>query len=197
MVNALVLLLLQSAYFLIPAYFANMAPPIAKKFKFLEFLKIPIDRGKKFRDGRSIFGQNKTYRGYVVGIIGGLIGAYLQMFLYESKIFHSFFQTLSIPGINYTSHYTIILLGILLSVGAITGDLVESFFKRRLDKGSGESLIPWDQIDHVIGAYIFVLPIAFYALTWQLFLCSALVTFFLHVIINHIAFYIGIRNEKW
>jgi CDP-2,3-bis-(O-geranylgeranyl)-sn-glycerol synthase len=89
------------------------------------------------------------------------------------------------------------LLGVLLSVGAITGDLIESFFKRRLSKEPGESLVPWDQIDHVVGAYLFVLPVAFYALTWQLFLCSIMLTFFLHVIINHIAFYLHIRKEKW
>jgi CDP-2,3-bis-(O-geranylgeranyl)-sn-glycerol synthase len=191
--NALLLLLLQSTYFLIPAYFANMAPPIAKKFKFLEFLKVPIEKGKKFSDGKSLFGKNKTYRGYVVGLIGGLIGAYLQMLLYRFP----FFQSISISGIDYTSHYIIILLGILLSVGAITGDLVESFFKRRLNKESGESFVPWDQIDHVMGAYLFALPIAFYALTWRLFLCSIILTFFLHVIINHIAFYLHIRKEKW
>jgi CDP-2,3-bis-(O-geranylgeranyl)-sn-glycerol synthase len=191
--NALILLLLQSAYFLIPAYFANMAPPIAKKFKFLEFLKIPIERGRQFRDGRSMFGKNKTYRGYVVGVLGGIIGAYLQMLLYR----YPFFQSISVSGIDYTSHYIIILLGILLGFGAITGDLVESFFKRRLNKESGESFVPWDQIDHVIGAYIFVLPIAFYFVTWKLFLCSLIITFFLHVIINHIAFYLNIRGEKW
>ena len=191
--NALLVLLLQSVYFLIPAYFANMAPPIAKKFKFLEFLNIPIERGKKLSDGRGLFGKNKTYRGYVVGVIAGIIGAYIQMLLYH----YPFFQSISISGIDYTSHYIIISIGVLLSVGAITGDLIESFFKRRLNKESGESFVPWDQIDHVIGAYIFVLPIAFYSLTWELFLCSLVITFFLHVIINHIAFYLGIRNEKW
>jgi CDP-2,3-bis-(O-geranylgeranyl)-sn-glycerol synthase len=191
--NTLLLLLIQSAYFLIPAYFANMAPPIAKKFKFLESLKIPIDRGKKFSDGRSLFGQNKTYRGYVVGIIGGIIGAYIQMLLFKYPIF----QNISIIGIDYTSHFVVLLLGVLLGFGAITGDLIESFLKRRVGMDSGESFVPWDQIDHVIGAYIFVLPIVFYALTWKLFLCSIIITFFLHVIINHISFYMNIRQEKW
>jgi len=191
--NALLLLLLQSAYFLIPAYFANMAPPIAKKFKFLEFLNIPIDRGRSFKDGRNIFGKNKTYRGYVVGAIGGIIGAYLQMFLFKFPIFHQ----ISIPGIDYTNHLVVISLGILLSFGAITGDLIESFFKRRMNKDSGQSFVPWDQIDHVMGAYLFALPIVFNFISWQLFLCSLIITFFLHVIINHIAFYLHIRNEKW
>jgi CDP-2,3-bis-(O-geranylgeranyl)-sn-glycerol synthase len=191
--NTLLLLVLQSTYFLIPAYFANMAPPIAKKFKILESLNIPIDKGRSHKDGRSIFGKNKTYRGYVVGIIGGIIGAFLQIILFTNQFFHS----ISVPGIDYTNYFIILSLGVLLSFGAITGDLVESFFKRRLNKDSGQSMIPWDQIDHVMGAYLFSLPITFYFISWKLFLCSLIITFFLHVIINHIAFYFGIRNEKW
>jgi CDP-2,3-bis-(O-geranylgeranyl)-sn-glycerol synthase len=170
-----------------------MAPPIAKKFKFLEFLNKPIDRGKKALDGKDLFGKNKTYRGYVVGVIGGIIGAYLQMILFNIPWMKSFY----IPGIDYASHYIIILLGVLLGLGAISGDLIESFLKRRAGMDSGKSLVPWDQIDHVIGAYLFVIPITLYYLTWQLFLCSLIATFFLHIVINHIAFYLDIRKEKW
>ncbi len=191
--NDFILLLLQSAYFLIPAYFANMAPPLVKKAKFLEFLNIPVDKGKKFKDGKPLFGTNKTCRGFVVGAIGGIIGAYLQMFLYQ----FFFFQQISIPGIDYTSHIIVILLGLLMGLGAITGDLIESFFKRRLSVNPGESLKPWDQIDLVIGAYIFVVPLLYAQLSWTLFLCSIIITFFLHVLSNHTAFYLRIRNEKW
>jgi len=192
-VSAFLLLLLKSAYFLIPAYFANMAPPIAKKLKLLEFLNIPVDYGKRFPDNKPLFGKNKTYRGFVVGAIGGIIGAYLQMFLYRFTLFSS----ISVSGINYNSHYIIILLGLLMGVGAITGDLVESFFKRRMDIDSGESFVPWDQIDLVLGAYIFILPLIYLYLSWQLFLCSIIISFFLLIIVNHISFYLGIRKEKW
>jgi CDP-2,3-bis-(O-geranylgeranyl)-sn-glycerol synthase len=191
--SGILLLILQSAYFLIPAYFANMLPPIAKKFKIFEFLNIPVDFGKKFRDGKPLFGKNKTYRGFLVGIIGGVIGAYLQMFLYK----FSFFQIISIHGIAYTNHQTIILLGVLLGFGAIAGDVIESFFKRRLNVDSGASMAPWDQIDLAIGAYLFVFPFVYIFLSWQLFLSSIIITFFLTVIVNHISFYLHIRNERW
>lgn len=192
-INGILLLILQSAYFLIPAYFANMMPPLVKKLKILKFLNIPLDFGKKFRDGRPLFGRNKTYRGFFVGIIGGLVGAYLQMLLYNFSIF----QTLSINGIDYTNYVVIILLGVFMGAGAITGDLIESFFKRRLNVDSGASMAPWDQIDLVIGAYIFVLPFVYLFISWQLFLCSIVITFCLNVMVNHIAFYLHIRNEKW
>jgi len=192
-INGLLLLILQSVYFLIPAYFANMAPPLVKKLKLLEFLNIPLDFGKKFRDGRPLFGRNKTYRGFLVGILGGVIGAYLQMLLYKFSIF----QTLSINGIDYSNYQTIILIGVLMGAGAIAGDLVESFFKRRLNIDSGVSFVPWDQTDLVIGAYIFVFPLIYMFISWQLFLCSLVVTFCLHIITNHLSFYLHIRSEKW
>jgi CDP-2,3-bis-(O-geranylgeranyl)-sn-glycerol synthase len=189
----LIFLILKSTYFLIPAYLANMAPPLVKKIKLLEFLKIPVDHGKKFSDGKVLFGKNKTYRGFVVGAIGGIIGAYLQMFLFQFTLF----QKVSISGIDYNNHIIVLLIGLLMGLGAITGDLIESFFKRRINVNPGESLKPWDQIDLVLGAYLFVLPITYLYLSWSVFLCSIIMTFFLHVLVNHIAFYLHIRNEKW
>jgi len=190
------LLLLKSAYFLIPAYFANMAPPLAKKLKIFECLAHPVDNNKVLRDGRSLFGRNKTYRGFLVGLIGGVLGAYLQMLLFNIP----FFRSISVVGIDYSSHAVVLLIGMLMGVGAITGDLIESFFKRRLNIGSGEMFVPWDQTDLVMGAYLFMLPFVYIykiLVSWQLFLCSILTTFFLHIIINHIAFYLNIRKEKW
>jgi len=187
------LLLLESAYFLVPAYFANMSPPLAKKFRLLEFSASPIDRGKKLADEGYLFGQNKTYRGFLVGMLGGVIGGALQALLYNTGFFHS----LSINGIAYDNLTFMICFGALMGFGAIFGDLTESFFKRRLGIGSGKSFVPWDQIDLVIGAYVLILPIAYSIVSWQLFLCSLIITFFLHILVNHIAFYLKIRKEKW
>ncbi|HYD03145.1 MAG TPA: CDP-archaeol synthase [Alphaproteobacteria bacterium] len=192
--NEILLVVLQSVYLLVPAYFANMAPPIFKKLKLLKSLDRPIDGNKKL-GGKPIFGKNKTYRGFLSGILFGIAGAYLQMILFSLNL--GFFKSISIPGIDYTSHVVVILLGFLLGFGALAGDLVESFFKRRIDIPSGGKFIPWDQIDHTIGAYLFILPLLAGLLSWQLFASSIIVGFFLHVIVNHISFYIGIRKEKW
>jgi CDP-2,3-bis-(O-geranylgeranyl)-sn-glycerol synthase len=187
------ILLLKSAYLLVPAYFANMAPPLAKKFKMFESLATPVDKGKKLRDERHLFGENKTYRGFIVGMLGGIIGGILQSLLYNV----SFFNNISIEGIAYNNLIFMICFGALMGFGAIFGDLVESFFKRRLGRGPGERFVPWDQIDLVFGAYIFVTPVIYFVISWQLFLCSIIVTFFLHVITNHAAYYLNIRKEKW
>jgi CDP-2,3-bis-(O-geranylgeranyl)-sn-glycerol synthase len=189
----LLLLLLKCVYLMMPAYFANMAPPLTKKLGLWNALNVPIDGGRNFSDGKPLFGRNKTYRGFVVGVIGGIIGAYLQMALLEIPFFNSI--TLHIQ--LYNTHIGVIIIGALLGFGAIAGDLIESFFKRRLSVGSGERFVPWDQTDLVIGAYLFSLPILYPFVSWYMFLISMVATFFLHILVNHAAFYLHIRKERW
>ncbi|GAI48998.1 unnamed protein product, partial [marine sediment metagenome] len=51
-------------WFILPAYVANATPVVLGGGK-------PIDSGKKFTDGRPIFGAGKTWRGFVSGIATG------------------------------------------------------------------------------------------------------------------------------
>jgi len=49
-----------------------------------------------------------------------------------------------------------LMIPIVLSLctGALLGDIVESFFKRRMGKERGEDWIPFDQLDFVVGALL-------------------------------------------
>jgi CDP-2,3-bis-(O-geranylgeranyl)-sn-glycerol synthase len=175
-------------YFIVPAYFANMAPVIANKLGILKSTNKPIEQNIRFWDGKSLFGKNKTYRGFIVGIISGIILAYIQMLLYNIQ----FFKLISI--IDYSNP---LLVGFLLGAGAITGDLIESFFKRRININPGSKFIPLDQTDFVLGAYLFTYPLYAEYISMYLFMSSILVSFFLHIIVNHMAFYLKVRKEKW
>jgi CDP-2,3-bis-(O-geranylgeranyl)-sn-glycerol synthase len=44
-----------------------------------------------------------------------------------------------------------------LCCGALLGDVIESFFKRRIGKDRGQDWIPFDQLDFLIGALTFSL----------------------------------------
>ncbi len=169
---------LQCFYFMLPAYFANMAPVIFKNnFK---KLAIPIDFGK------NIFGKNKTYRGLIVGILLAIIIACLQSILYQSNLFKN------LSFINYSNW---LLIGFLFGFGALFGDLIESFIKRRLNIKPGKSFFPWDQLDFVFGALIFI---SFKVnLTFKMVLTIILISFVGHILINHLAYYLKIRKEKW
>ena len=176
-------IILQYFYFMLPAYFANMAPVIVKNiFNNLEF---PIDFNKKIKN-KPIFGKNKTFRGLIFGVLFAVIIAYLQFLFYNNNLF------VNISIVNYSDW---LLIGLLMGFGTIFGDLVESFVKRRMNYESGKSFIPWDQMDFVIGALIFVYPIV--KLSLDKIIIILLLSFILHIIANHIAFYTGVRRERW
>ena len=177
------LFILKCFYFMLPAYFANMAPVIVKDW--FKKLAVPIDIGKKINQ-KEIFGKNKTFRGFIFAILFAIIIVYLQFILYR----FNFFRNLSF--INYSNW---ILLGFLFGFGALFGDLIESFIKRRLNLKSGERFVPWDQLDFVIGSLIFVN--LFFYITWKRVLYIAIISFIGHILVNHSAYYLKIRKEKW
>ncbi len=167
---------------MLPAYFANMAPIIVKNR--FSFLAVPIDGGKKI-GGKPILGPHKTWRGFIFAVLFGVIVAYLQHLLSDGV-----FSSLAI--VSYDSWLT---LGILLGSGAIIGDLVESFFKRRSNVGSGKPWIPWDQLDFVIGGLVFAALVVDFS--WVFVVSVIVVSFVLDIVVNHVAYFFKIRGERW
>ena len=113
-----VVFLLKCFYLMLPAYFSNMAPVIVKKINLFVF---PLDFNKKLNK-KPILGKNKTFRGLIFGIIFVIIVAYLQFLLYKAEFF---------KNISFIDYQNWPLFGLLMGLGALTGDLVKSFFKRR------------------------------------------------------------------
>jgi CDP-2,3-bis-(O-geranylgeranyl)-sn-glycerol synthase len=170
---------------MLPAYFANMAPVIVRRWT--SFLDFPVDFGAKF-GGKPLFGKNKTFRGFFFGIIFALLLSYLQHAL-ESVEFFSSISIIDYSGWNWA------LIGILMGAGALLGDLVKSFFKRRIGVKPGERFFLFDQVDFVIGALLLIALI--YVPPISLIITIILLSILLHVIVNHAAYYLKIRKEKW
>jgi len=137
-------LLLRITYFMLPSYVANSVPIFAKRLK---FLNMPLDFNKKLF-GQRIFGENKTIRGFFFGIPAGMLVSNVQLHLYQLL----FFRDLSL--IDYSS-INIHRFGFLISAGTLIGDLIKSFFKRRLKIKPGESWKPFDGIDFTLGVVLF------------------------------------------
>lgn len=176
------LFILKCFYLMLPAYFANMAPVIVKRVNFLNY---PADFGKTI-NGKPIFGKNKTFRGFVFGILFAIAISYLQSIGYKSEL---------LGKISFIDYSSWLIFGFLMGLGALLGDLAKSFFKRRAGISPGDRFIPFDQTDFVIGALIFVIPVFGFSL--KVFLTSLALSFMLHIVVNHISFYLKIRNEKW
>lgn len=128
----------------------------------------PIDAGKNFLDGRPILGPGKTFRGFIMGLVVGTFVGFLQKR---------------------------VILGFLMSLGALLGDLVKSFVKRRLNKPPG-SLFPLaDQLDFVIGALLFSLLVSPPPL--DVALITMVITPPIHLLTNFLAYIFGMKKEPW
>jgi CDP-2,3-bis-(O-geranylgeranyl)-sn-glycerol synthase len=139
---------LQILYFFLPAYLANMSPVLARPW--FCALAIPIDGGRTLW-GKPILGSHKTWRGLLAGVIAGVLAYEFQRWLHGAGVARD------LAMIDYTLHP--VLPGLLMGLGAGVGDAVKSFFKRRIDIKPGASWPVFDQLDFVVGAYLFVLPV--------------------------------------
>jgi len=182
-------------YFFLPAYFVNMAPPFAKRSGAFKFLYRPIDKGKKFK-GKPILGSHKTWKGIIAGLFVGILMVFFQGWLYENFLF---IQKISL--IDY-SKINLFWFGILISGGALCGDILFAFLKRRLGKEPGAKWLPFDQINYVIGAAIFLTPYLWNISNinnfwFQLWTTLLTLTFILHIIFNRLGYLLKIHQAKW
>ena len=179
-------IVLQAIYFFLPAYVANMIPVICGTASVSGRLSQPID-GYRSIHGVRIFGNSKTWAGLIGGTLGGMIVFIIQHELYR----FSFFQSLSL--IHYSTQS--LLFGLFMALGALCGDLAKSFVKRRVGKASGESWFPFDQVDYVLGAFVFIIP--FYVPSALVFIVLLLVAPLFHYAANYLAFVLGLKKVWW
>lgn len=79
---------------------------------------------------------NKTVEGAIGSIIGGIAGSYILSILFLRPSHPIFVLSRNLSGTD------ILILGIIIGVGCIIGDLVESMFKRDAGVKDSSNLIP-------------------------------------------------------
>ncbi len=176
-------LLLKTIWLLLPAYTPNNFAVLVGGGK-------PIDFGKKFVDGRRILGDGKTWRGFVGGVVGGILTANIQYGVEKSLNIEIFS---SLPFTEF------LILSLLLSAGAMIGDCVGSFIKRRAGYERGARFLIGDQLTFLIVA---LLLSSLYPPFWKLYspeiiLVGVIITPLLHLGINYIAFKLKLKEVPW
>jgi CDP-2,3-bis-(O-geranylgeranyl)-sn-glycerol synthase len=167
--------LIEALVLFLPAGIANMTPPIANKIPWVNQWQTPMDFDRTYK-GVRIFGDHKSWRGFVSGTIcGTLAGALLYALHYHTE---------------YSAWF--ILFSAALSAGALVGDAVKSFFKRRTDIKPGGTWFPFDQLDFIISALIFAIP--FKILTLPMAGSIIAVYFFSNIIITYISYKLGFKD---
>lgn len=173
--------LLTTLYFILPAYFANGGALVFGG-------GTPIDFGKSDSNGVRWVGDGVTWRGMFVGTIIGMITGAVQGYI-APMILPYIGSTLA-PVV--TSTYNGLLIGFLLGFGALLGDALGSFLKRRLGIGRGEPAPILDQLDFIIVALILVSPVI--ELNWIFIVFALLLTLFIHLITNTCAYLLGLKD---
>ena len=153
----------------LPALVANGAPVLLKE-------GFPLDFRKKFIDGRRILGDGKTFEGFALGLFFGFYTGIVEAILLRNPFF--------------------IETGFLSSLGALVGDIIGSFIKRRIGLKRGEKAPLLDQLDFVYGAAFFLASsgIRFDLLSFMIF---QIVVIILHITTNRIAYYLKLKPVPW
>jgi len=168
-------------WIILPAYVANGTPVIIAKLLYkLRLERHPIDFGRNFIDGKRLFGDSKSWEGLVAGILTGTITGYIQN-LY--------------PLIDSTTNT--IVLGLVLSSGAMAGDVLGAFIKRRIGLNPGEPLLFVDQLLFIVVALGLSIALNMLSLSPFDWFIAVTLTFVLHIVSNLIAYIIGLKSVPW
>ena len=152
--------------FIGPSYVANAAPLLFGGGR-------TLDGGRKLSDGQPIFGDHKTIRGVIAGIVVGTI-----LGLAESLV-----------------DPRLAIAGFMMATGAVWGDLLCAFIKRRIRVPPGKAFPILDQLDFVFGSLLFgynFFPIGLYAV-----ILFVVVTPPIHLGTNYGAYRLGLKKTQW
>lgn len=187
---------LRALYLFAPVLVSALLSGLVHRKNLVRCLAKPIDGGRTWRNKR-IFGDGKTWRGVAIALVGSIATVGLQKYLIGDRLG-------SIAVIDYPSA-NVFLLGVTIGGGAMVGELPNSFVKRRLGIGRGETarreqrvaralFFLWDQVDLVLGVWPLLLvfwPVRF---DLSLILASVALAGILHPLVAWVGFLIGART---
>lgn len=160
------------------AMVANAAPVMAKPL--IDAVgRHRVDFGRKAWDGRDVFGKNKSWEGIAAAVIISVIAS--AIFVYAE-------------GNPWWLMY-----GLVSAIGAMGGDLLNSFIKRRLLLGPGECFIPCDQLSFLLVAHSLIYLSGVHALVGvelsaRVLAFGVVASLFLHMFTNLIAYAMGLKD---
>jgi hypothetical protein len=129
----------------------------------------PLDVDRCFIDGRPLFGRSKTYRGILAALLA--------------------------TGLASGAMGLTVGLGVLVGAGAMTGDLLSSFLKRRLGMAPSSMALGLDQIPEVLLPLLLVQRQ--FALSYTEILKMSLLFLVFELLISRILFRLRIRKQPY
>jgi CDP-2,3-bis-(O-geranylgeranyl)-sn-glycerol synthase len=169
---------------MLPAYVPNNAAVLAGGGP-------PIDGGRTL-GGKRLLGDGKTWRGTVVGIAAGALLAVVL-----NRVRPVLDPAVPAPLPEPFPATTLVAL----PAGAMLGDILASFVKRRLGRDRGAALPGLDQLDFVVVALALSALVApdWFGATFEpaVLVVVLVITPILHVTTNAIAYALSLKSEPW
>ena len=157
----------------------------------------PVDFGKSWR-GKRILGDGKTWRGFIGGalasVVVGIVMVWISI-LFGSENHWGF-------GPSWSENIGLLFC---MSFGALIGDMLGSFLKRRIGIDRGKQAPFLDQYDYVVGAFLFLsifYPHWVYATYLEGYHLIALIVLLVfvyvsHRVANYIGYWMGVKDNPW
>lgn len=151
----------------------------------------PIDGGRTL-GGRRLLGDGKTWRGTIAGVTGGAV---LALALDAGAP-----AVRDLSGIDAVPGFPLAIV-VALPLGAMLGDVVASFIKRRLDRERGAAVPGLDQLDFVVVALALAAAADYgwfsSTFTPPVLLVVLVITPILHFGTNYVAYVLGLKDVPW
>jgi len=161
-----------------PLYISNATPVVVSKI----IKGTPMDLGRNFIDGRRILGDGKTFEGFAAGVLVGFMGGELTYLLVQEHL-----------SINLPSPLAVMLA----CIGALLGDVVGAFIKRRMGLPRGAPAPVLDQLDFLLFALLFLWLIEPELLEPSYVIIAIVVTPPVHLLTNYLAHKVKLKREPW
>ena len=193
--------MLASAYVtLAPVIFAGILNMVWVKTKTFSLLAVHMDGGRFLADGRRIFGDNKTWKGFVgMIVLTAMAGLLWGMILKGRPLEEMNLYYHARPNTPLWST----LSGALSGFGYILFELPNSWLKRRLDIRPGKNpegswkvfFVILDQADSVLGCLVILR--VFYPFSWGFFLAALIAGAGTHLLLNMLLYALKLRKNMF
>lgn len=173
--------LVEAFWLVLPAYAANGLVPLLRG-------RHRADFGRKFIDGKPLFGPGKTLEGFIFGPVIAAVIATVMMLAYPYLPWELAENPIAPAPMTP-------VLGILLGLGAMVGDSAGSFLKRRMNMKRGQAAPLIDQLDFLFGAFLFASLLVGIEISWVIIM--AIVTPGIHLLASFLGFSLKLKREPW
>lgn len=186
---------------LMSVIFAGIANMVFCKYPTYQRLNIPMDSGRVLSDGKRLFGQNKTWKGFfgmiffggISQIVWGLVLTAIPA-LQSLNLFYEVYANTVVTNL---------WIGLLLGLAYVVFELPNSFMKRRLAIKPGKTadnqwkalFVFIDQADSLLGCALVVAALV--PISWSQFFGFIILGAGTHIVINQLLYVLKLRKNPF